>query len=955
MKRCTVRGVNANLVAFLIAGLMVFSWPAAGTGADRAPACAEPRAVDLEPNDNYTYASSISKDDSVEGSLLMDPPADTIDYYRLDVPVPFGKVLCATLAMIDYDPSCSWKYHFTIHIDDINDTIGASAFSDEATKSARLYQMKTADPMTLYINVERNSTSQPGRYRLNVTLYDVPTLSGSPVSGYLHNITGPTDAWYIVETPPADGKGMTVTLDCPSTGNFGLEVFMIWSFDHQRYQLNQSNGNANGGARTASVVGYNGTYFIHAFSYMLYWWGYGPYTLRVAPGPGPEDENEFFSQAVLLESNEPQGPFSVVQGVDWIDWYRVHLKTGKTLPSAYFSLIDRTKNTDFNFSAYDKDLNLINSKRTTGTYGIDFKDITVGYDGPVYFAVRVDGEGYDSQTHLILPGRGSYKMTMTFNNIPPRLTDELPQISMAEDSTDSSLLLSEHFEDPDGDNINFTLIGSGYHTRPVVDRGTGRVTFTPEPNWSGEEKVRFTAKDDGPGEKSVECNTTVTVLPVNDPPYALATIEDVTIAEGKVWQSPAAASLFADIDDPLDNLGFACKVVDSTAHPPGSQLPVKFDSQNRYFVAGPARLFFGDFTIEINCTDRKAGTVPAVIRFNISITHVNHDPARNSSLTDPLKISMLEGEVDHQVNLDGLFTDQDLPADYAADVLTFTFTGAQKLDAIIQGGNILVLGAGKEELQPGYPLGETLMVTAKDAAGRTASVNLTVTVMPVNDPPVIQAFQPVNDAVTANEGTVLSFSATVVDPDTEASLITYSWYLDGTKDTKSKGATFAYAPSFNTGDSAHVVRVEVSDGEFNASMQWNITVKNVNRAPSGSITAPSNFTKYKKGPMVSLTAAGSDPDGDNLTYIWRDERGVELGKGAIFATDKLPTGTQKIKLEVSDGTLTASQEVTVIVTAPAAPAKSPGFETAVFVAVLGVCLLLGKFKGRGRKQGCLLI
>src|SRR5512137_942549 len=66
------------------------------------------RASDLEPNDSMATAVALAPDEVVEGSIMLNPTNDYMDYYKISV--PYGKVLNASLYMVDYDPADPGKY-----------------------------------------------------------------------------------------------------------------------------------------------------------------------------------------------------------------------------------------------------------------------------------------------------------------------------------------------------------------------------------------------------------------------------------------------------------------------------------------------------------------------------------------------------------------------------------------------------------------------------------------------------------------------------------------------------------------------------------------------------------------------------------------------------------------------------------------------------------------------------
>ena len=624
----------------------------------------------------------------------------------------------------------------------------------------------------------------------------------------------------------------------------------------------------------------------------------------------------------------PIGPFYAAAGVDPVDWYKVNMAADRPLKNALLTKVTSKGNPYF--EAYDKDFKLLASNYSTAS-SIDLKEISVGYNGPVYFAVReVDGDGW-------------YKLTFDIPNDPPVFNGGIPVITMDEDTSDNSLVLSDYYTDEEGQTLAYSVVGSSYHCKPTVNRTTGRVTFNPEPNWWGEEKVRFQAKDDGPRNLSTECNTTIVVRSVNDRPAVTGSITDATINEERTWNSPDLATLFKDIDDVYSNLTVGCRVTNLETFPSNSTLPARYDPTARVYTFGPAHLFYGKFSIELNCTDRPAEAADTRIAFNITVNHVNHDPMVKNGTQEPVIIMVPEDGKNSTIMLGDYFLDPDLPAEYAADELSFTASPMVKFNANISRMGNLIIDSGKEEYTPEATYWEMLTVTAKDLAGKTSKLTFKVYIQAIDDPPAIPVFSPTDQLIIVDEGQTKTFSLTPTDPDTDASRITYKWYLDGVPQN-TKGATYAYQPDFSTGDKNLKIKVEVSDGTTTTAKEWVVTVKDINRLPTGAIKSPANFTKFKKGAGITFAAEGSDLDNDNLTYIWRNQGGAELGRGLTFTTKNLPVGTQTIKLEISDGKGTTSTSVDVIIANADPPAKSPGFESAVFAVALGVCLLLAAFR-----------
>jgi hypothetical protein len=288
-----------------------------------------------------------------------------------------------------------------------------------------------------------------------------------------------------------------------------------------------------------------------------------------------------------------------------------------------------------------------------------------------------------------------------------------------------------------------------------------------------------------------------------------------------------------------------------------------------------------------------------------------------------------------------MFSDVDTPADYAGDVLTYSLTNGSKLSiAILPSGRLLV-DAGDEQYYPGVAYQEKFLITARDRAGLKATLNLTVVIEPVDDKIQIVNIQPGTPDYTTSEGKKEIFRITAVDPDD--SELTYSWFLDGTKDRSQAGPSYQFQPDFRMGGAVHRLRVVVSAGENNETVEWNVNVLDVNRLPAVTISAPLNFSKFKKGEFVTFTADARDEDGDNLTYTWRDGAGKPLGNGPVISTDKLEAGTQTVRLEVGDGKGSVYCDVVVMVSKPAGPSGSkgfiPGFETAAAAAAAALAIV----------------
>jgi len=930
--------------------VLLLGGPLGAAAPDGGPeGSASGRASDTEPNNSQGQAVELSSGEVVEGSLLTDPSNDYIDYYKISV--PYGKVLNASLYMVDYDDANPGKYNFNLYLY----VAGSYWYLDNSSTRNRwesvmgVQYINPAGPATMYLAIWYYS-NQAGRYRISATVGDAAGYTGGDATGSLDE-NGPNGrAVYKLSPGPADDRRMLASLETPSTGYFSMHLYNIWSVDNGWYLHNASWLNVAGHTQQAIISGCGGTWY----AVLKAMRGFGQYAFSLEDLGWALDGNNIPSKATPVGDNEARTEF-VDQGADWVDWWKVEVKANRTMDEAYVSLVPGTyiNYTYFNFSVFDRDLCYMKGSTFPYFSGPEahLTNITVDYDGPVYFAMRANSTyswGYSN----FMSARAWYRLVVYLPNDPPVFNGPIPRVDILEDGSDDSVVLSRYFTDPDGNNLTYSILGGGLKTRPRINTTTGRINFTPEANWHGTELVRFRATDDGPGKRFADGNLTVVVSEVNDPPVVAGTVDDLTLVEdAPAAVTPDVAALFRDVDDPVANLSYALKITGCDTHPPNATLSIQYDGGSRTYRLGPARQFFGNYSLELTCTDRRAGTVPAAIRFNLTVTHRNHAPALSVGVKDPTVIDLSEGANNSALVVADLFSDVDAAPGYADDSLTFSVTGMSNLTVSITQNGRLFIDTGDHEYIPGRAHEERLLLAAKDRAGLKATLNVTVRITAVDDPPVIFSSQPEALVYKTSEGRKEVFRVSAGDPDTDTGALTYTWFLNDVWDRSQTGSSYQFQPDHRMGGTVHALRVVVSDGTSNATVEWYVDVKDVNRPPSVTIPQPVNYTKFKKGEFITFTAEARDEDGDDLTFTWRDGAGKQLGTGATMSTDRLEPGTQTVRLEVNDSKDSVYCDVVVMIAKPPAPASKgfiSGFETAAALAAAAIAIVA---IGRARRRG----
>jgi len=155
------------------------------------------------------------------------------------------------------------------------------------------------------------------------------------------------------------------------------------------------------------------------------------------------------------------------------------------------------------------------------------------------------------------------------------------------------------------------------------------------------------------------------------------------------------------------------------------------------------------------------------------------------------------------------------------------------------------------------------LVPSETETADNTYIDHTITIL--NSPPTIDSFTPTDRTPEVNETQSLEFTHISSDPD--ADLLTYSWLLDTVE--QSTGQNWTYSPDYDQAGH-HNVTLVVSDGQLTASIQWEVTVIDVNRAPSTLAIeiAPADPVTTDDLTCI-ITVPSVDPDGDTVLYIYR--------------------------------------------------------------------------------------
>ena len=228
------------------------------------------------------------------------------------------------------------------------------------------------------------------------------------------------------------------------------------------------------------------------------------------------------------------------------------------------------------------------------------------------------------------------------------------------------------------------------------------------------------------------------------------------------------------------------------------------------------------------------------------------------------------------------------------DPLTFTLDAGAPAGAAITAGGAFTWTPTEAQGPGVYP------ITVRVSDGTLDdSETINVTVNEVNEAPVLAA---IGDK-TVDELTLLSFTATATDADLPANTLTFT--LDAGAPTGAAitaGGAFTWTPSEVDGPGVYPITISVSDGTATDDETINVTVNDVNSAPTlTNIPAQSGSV----GNAISFTAIATDSDIPTNTMTFSLDAGAPAGatidpSSGEFSWTPAGQGSFNITVRVTD-------------------------------------------------------
>ena len=478
---------------------------------------------------------------------------------------------------------------------------------------------------------------------------------------------------------------------------------------------------------------------------------------------------------------------------------------------------------------------------------------------------------------------------------------------------------AEAYDSDAGDTISYSIVGGADRSFFSLDGAELSVTGA----------IRVGADSDGDSIYQVQLRVT-DAKGLYDELNLSVSVADVN--EAPIFTSPAAVS----VDENQSGVIYTAAANDVDA---GDTLTYSIigGADRAVFILSADELNFtadldyenpidsdGDNTYEVILRATDSGGLYADLNLSVGIADVNEAPI----FTSPATASVDENQ--SGVIYTAVADDVD-----AGDTLTYSIIGGADRAVFILSADELNLSTDLDYENPIDSDGDNtyeVILRATDSGGLYADLNLSVSVVDVNQAPIFTS--PAEVSVDENyQGVIYTAAARDIDID---DVLEYSivggvdqlvFSLSGA-DLSLIGPPDYESPADSDSDNTYEVILRVTDlGGLYADLNFSVTVVNINEAPNADIII-GGFDSETTIPTIETRVAligynSSDPDGDQLSYTWSQppDQFIEIDPlislgGTNYTSTAFTAsehGIYTFTLTVSDGELEDSTETTVTI------------------------------------------
>lgn len=489
-------------------------------------------------------------------------------------------------------------------------------------------------------------------------------------------------------------------------------------------------------------------------------------------------------------------------------------------------------------SAIDDDSSDTLTYSLSGTNSSDFS--IASNTGIITTAVALDYESVSSYSLTVSVSDGTDSVTqavtisITDKNDVPTFVAAPYSITVAENTTTSSLLTVSATDQDTADTLNFLLLGSGSELFSL-HLTSGVVALTTALDYEVTSLYTLTVRVSDSNGGVATTSLTVTVSDVNDSPQFLGTPYSATVSEN--LPSGSDVIKIAAIDADGDALSYSLSGTNSGHFQIHSSSGLVETTQELDYET------ITSYSLIVSVSD---GTVNITTSLTISVTNINDAPYVTNL---PANVTVVENDVTAAV-IDVNATDPD------GNNITFTLSGTGSDDFLINSatGRITLNAPLNYEVQALY----SLTVRVSDGKGGVAAASLTVIAVNQNDSPVILG-APYTTSIeeSLNAGSTV-YKVAIFDEDASDTL---TFAISGTNSNH-----FAIS-------AAGIITAQVLDYETVSSYTLVITVSDSTASVNTTIT-------------VNVVDTNDSPQFANAPYtVSVDENDASAAVGNVTAVD----------------------------------------------------------------------
>ncbi len=446
--------------------------------------------------------------------------------------------------------------------------------------------------------------------------------------------------------------------------------------------------------------------------------------------------------------------------------------------------------------------------------------------GTETFTYRVaDGDG----------GEATGTVTMTVTDVADPALAVNDTFTVAENAAEANLDVLDNDNDanPDAPEIyTITAVTQPANGTVEIADDDSSVLYQPNAGFVGTDTFTYTIMDDD-GTSST-ATVTVTVTDVNQPPVA---VDDVVNGVLEDQTTPTEIDVLAN--DTTNEIGETLEI-ESFTQPAASMGTVAESIDGTKLLFTPAPNFNGQATFTYVVSDGRGGTDTGMVTVNV--TPVNDPPDAVDDVrtvaedSGPLEIDVLANDIGGDVQLMNV-------------TITTTQPGSGTVALTPDNRRVIFTPA------PNFNGTATFEYTINGGAGLTDTAIVTITVTPVDDPPVAAA-----DTFTINEDAVTEFDILANDiaqnPDTGETLTIAAVGLKGPPSQPGVTARGGTVELINNG-----TRVRYTPPSNNVTQDsFDYIVTEGNLTSEGVVTI--NFTALNDPPLAVADTAEAEVDSD---------------------------------------------------------------------------------------------